>query len=162
MKKIKKDLKTNAMRLLDLYNVEYKIHYYDAPEGFLDGVSVAMATGEDPIHVYKTLVIEGGSKENYVAVIQVAKELDLKKYAKVVGEKKVELIHVKDLTEKTGYIKGGCSPIGMKKLFKTIIDKSALELDYMIISGGKVGTQVELKPSNLCELIEATFEDIII
>lgn len=161
MSKCKKELKTNAMRLLDLYNVEYKIHTYDAEEGFLDGVSVAQATGEDEKFVYKTLVMEGASKENYVGVIPVAEEVDMKKMAKIVGEKKVEMVPHKLLTEKTGYIKGGCSPIGMKKLFKTVIDASISNIETMFVSGGKVGTQVELKPSALVELIEAEVGDII-
>jgi Cys-tRNA(Pro)/Cys-tRNA(Cys) deacylase len=154
--------KTNAVRLLDLKKVDYKLFEYDAPDGFLDGVSVAIATGFAPERVYKTLVTQGVSKEFYVCVIPVAHELDLKKAAKHFGEKKLDMIPAKDITKVTGYIKGGCSPVGMKKQFRTAIDESALNLERIVVSAGKVGLQMELPVQSLVDAASAKPADLIL
>ncbi|QOX64954.1 Cys-tRNA(Pro) deacylase [Anoxybacterium hadale] len=154
--------KTNAVRLLDLKKVDYKLYEYDAPDGFLDGVSVAIATGFEPDKVYKTLVVQGVSREYYVCVIPVAHELDLKKAAKHFGEKKMDMIPAKDITKVTGYIKGGCSPVGMKKQFRTSIDESALKLERIVVSAGKVGLQMELPVQSLLDAVDAKLADLMI
>lgn len=152
--------KTNAVRIVESSGFEYRLYTYDAPEGFLDGVSVAKATGQNPEQVFKTLVTIGHSRENYVCVIPVEAELDLKKAAKCFGEKNIEMIKAADITRTTGYIKGGCSPVGMKKLFKTVIDETALNHGTIIVSGGKVGLQIEMNPRELAGLINAEFKDL--
>ena len=154
--------KTNAVRLLDLKKVDYKLYEYDAPDGFLDGVSVAIATGFEPDMVYKTLVVQGVSKEYYVCVIPVAHELDLKKAAKHFGEKKIDMIPARDITKVTGYIKGGCSPVGMKKQFRTAVDESALNLERIVVSAGKVGLQMELPVQSLINAVDAKLVDLMI
>ena len=159
-KKDKKEEKTNAVRLVEKAGVEYELHSYDVEDGKIDGVSVAEKTGKAVEMVYKTLVTVGQSKEHYVCVIPVAKELDLKKAAKFFGEKKVEMIHQKDLLPLTGYIHGGCSPVGMKKPFDTCIDESALDHDTICVSAGKVGLQMELNPEDIAMLASADFGDI--
>ncbi|MGN0659466.1 MAG: Cys-tRNA(Pro) deacylase [Emergencia sp.] len=161
MGKKEKEPKTNAVRIVAAKKIPYRLHTYEAPEGFLDGVSVAEQTGQDPATVYKTLVLAGHSREHYVCVIPVACELDLKKAAKHFGEKNVEMIHVKEITPLTGYIKGGCSPVGMKKLFATAIDQSAERLETICVSGGKVGLQMELAPADLAGLTGAQFTDLV-
>ncbi|MFV0516713.1 MAG: Cys-tRNA(Pro) deacylase [Aminipila sp.] len=153
-------IKTNALRQLDAKKIEHNVYEYEAPEGFLDGVSVAKATGMDVEKVYKTLVAQGTSKEYLVCVIPVAKELDLKKAAKHFGEKKVEMIPAREITNITGYIKGGCSPVGMKKQFKTAIDKSALSLEKIVVSAGKVGLQMELSVQDLAKITGAELADL--
>lgn len=130
--------KTNAMRILEREKIPYTMHTYDAG-GKIDGVSVAEKTGIDARRVFKTLVTQGKSKSYYVFVIPVAAELNLKAAAAAVGEKSVEMIHVKDINAVTGYIRGGCSPVGMKKQFKTVIDSSAKDFDNLVVSGGKIG-----------------------
>ena len=155
-----KDMKTNAVRMVESAGIDYTLHTYDAPEGFLDGVSVAQQTGQNPEQVFKTLVTVGHSKEHYVCVIPVAEELDLKKAAKHFGEKNIEMIHAKDITLITGYIKGGCSPVGMKKQFKTAIDWTAELQETICVSGGKVGLQIELAPTELASLIGAEFVEL--
>ena len=159
-KKDKKEEKTNAVRLVEKAGVEYELHSYDVEDGKIDGVSVAAKTGKDADMVYKTLVTVGQSKEHYVCVIPVAKELDLKKAAKFFGEKKLEMIHQKELLPLTGYIHGGCSPVGMKKPFDTCIDESALDHDTICVSAGKVGLQMELDPEDIAMLASADFGDI--
>lgn len=161
MSKKEKEIKTNAVRIVAAKKIPYKLHTYDTSGGFQSGLSVAEQTGTDPDLVFKTLVLVGHSKEHYVCVIPVACELDLKKAAKYFAEKNLEMIHVKELTPLTGYIKGGCSPVGMKKLFQTAIHESAKEKDFICISGGKVGLQMELSPIQLAELIDAEFADLI-
>ncbi|MGC2872872.1 Cys-tRNA(Pro) deacylase [Ihubacter sp. rT4E-8] len=161
MAKKEKEPKTNAVRMVAAKKIPYKLHTYDAPDGFLDGVSVAKQTGQNPDTVFKTLVLVGHSKAHYVCVIPVACELDLKKAAKHFGEKNIEMIHAKEITPLTGYIKGGCSPIGMKKLFPTVIHESARYLPAICVSGGKVGLQMELSPDALLELAQAGYADII-
>ena len=154
-------VKTNAMRILDSKKFDYKVINYDSKDGRIDGASVAEKIGKSEKFVYKTLVTQGVSKELYVLVIPVLEELDLKKVAKITGEKKVEMIPVKDITKYTGYIRGGCSPVGMKKQYRTFINDSAKELEYIVVSGGKVGIQIELSPDDLLNCIEATFQDIV-
>lgn len=154
--------KTNAIRIVEARKIPYSMYEYDAPEGFLDGVSVAEATGQSVDQVFKTLVLQGASREHYVCVIPVAKELNLKKAAKHFGEKKIEMIPHRDITKVTGYIKGGCSPVGMKKLFRTAIDQSASNFDTIIVSGGKVGLQMELPVEALLEVAEAQLADIAV
>lgn len=153
--------KTNVMRLLDQAKIDYEITTYEAKDGRIDGQAVAEKIGKSSKQVFKTLVACGHTKENYVFVIPVDDELDLKKASKVVGEKSMEMLHVKDLQKTTGYIRGGCSPIGMKKQFKTVIHQSAKDLEQITVSGGKIGFQVSLNPETLRTYIDAQFEDIV-
>ena len=153
--------KTNAVRLLDSKKIPYEIYEYDAPEGFLDGVSVAKATGMPVEKVFKTLVTQGASHEYYVCIIPVAAELDLKKAAKHFGEKKLDMIPARNITAVTGYIKGGCSPLGMKKAFRTAIHQSAAELGKIVVSAGKVGLQMEISPQDLLAVAKASLADLI-
>ncbi|WP_324825699.1 Cys-tRNA(Pro) deacylase [Sinanaerobacter sp. ZZT-01] len=154
--------KTNALRLLDAKKIAHQIYTYNASNGFSDGLSVAKSIGKDPNQVFKTLVTQGSSKEYYVCVIPVSCELDLKKAAKHFKEKKVEMIPAKNITNITGYIKGGCSPIGMKKQFPTCIDQKAAAFDTIIVSGGRIGLQMELSVHSLCELTEAQLTDLTV
>lgn len=153
-------IKTNAMRLLDQKKIAYKMHTYDNKDGKIDGVSVAGKINKDPKEVYKTLVAQGSSKGLYVFIIEVEAELDLKKAAKAAGEKKVEMLPVKDIQKHTGYIRGGCSPLGMKKQYPTFIAQQVEELDTMVVSAGKIGLQIELAPSDLQKAVAAQFVDI--
>lgn len=153
--------KTNAMRILDANKIEYEMFTYENKDGKIDGVSVAEKIGRDPRSVFKTLVAQGASKGIYVFVIPVQEELDLKKAAKAAGEKKIEMIAVKDIQKYTGYIRGGCSPIGMKKTYPTFIHNSAEDLDKMIVSGGKIGMQIEIGPKQLQEATEAVLSEIV-
>ena len=153
--------KTNAMRILDKSKIEYNALTYDASDGHIDGAAVAKKTGQDPETVYKTLVTMGNSRNLYVFVIPVLEELDLKKCAKVSGEKKLEMIHVKDINKFTGYIRGGCSPLGMKKQYDTFVQEEALKLDKIVFSGGKIGLQIEMDPKDLEKVIKVKFEDVI-
>ncbi|MDF2681676.1 MAG: hypothetical protein K0R47_2866 [Brevibacillus sp.] len=152
--------KTNAMRILDKEKMDYTMLTYTTDDGKIDGVSVAQKIGREKGVVYKTLVSQGASKAYYVFVIPVEAELDLKKAAKAVNEKKVEMIPVKDITAVSGYIRGGCSPIGMKKMYPTVIDESAQSLDVIIVSGGKIGVQIELPIANLAKATKASFADV--
>ncbi|MEH7382219.1 Cys-tRNA(Pro) deacylase [Bacillus sp. JJ1533] len=152
--------KTNAMRILDSRKIEYKIHTYESNDGKIDGVSVAQKVGLDSKKVYKTLVTHGNSNDIFVFVIPVEEELDLKKAAKVAKVKKVEMVHVKDIQKHTGYIRGGCSPIGMKKAYPTFIDEHAVSLDSIIVSAGKIGMQVELKVDDLTFATNGEIVDI--
>ena len=147
--------KTNAMRLLDSIKADYSMLSYEISDGKVDGISVAEKIGKPKETVFKTLVTQGASLNIYVFVIPVEAELDLKKAAKAAGEKKVEMIPVKDIQKLTSYIRGGCSPIGMKKLYPTFIDSSAEKIDKMIVSGGKIGIQIELSPAILKEAVKA-------
>lgn len=149
------NIKTNAMRILDNLNIEYNGMTYDDSDGKVDGISVAEKIGRSSEQVFKTLVAHGNSGDIYVFIIPVAEELDFKKAAKAAGEKKIEMIHVKDIIKYTGYIRGGCSPVGMKRDYPTFIDESALILDTMIVSGGKIGVQMELKPEDLQKTVDA-------
>ncbi len=154
MAKHKKDKnKTNVMRILEQADIPYTPHEYEHEEGAVDGVTVANRLGQNPDHVFKTLVCHGHSGDHAVFVIPVAKELDLKKAAKAAGEKSVEMIPVKEINKVTGYIRGGCSPVGMKKPFKTVFDKSAEAIPVIIVSAGKIGYQVELEPRALIDFV---------
>lgn len=151
--------KTNVMRLLSQKKIDYKEYYYGDTDA-ISGVDVANALGEDKERAFKTLVTVGKSKHYYVFMIPVEKELDFKKCAKAVGEKNIEMIPQKELLPLTGYIHGGCSPIGMKKQLKTVIDASAQDFDSIMFSGGKVGYQVEVKVSDLPKIIRFTFYSV--
>lgn len=151
-----KEHKTNVMRILDKEKIAYRFHFYSHEDGLIDGVSVAHKLNQPVEQVFKTLVTRGASKSFYVFVIPVEQELNLKAAAQSVSEKSVEMIHVNEINAVTGYIRGGCSPIGMKKQFQTVIDESCMALPAIIVSGGKIGTQVELKPADLIALIGAT------
>lgn len=154
-------IKTNAMRILDANKVSYEVITYESNDGKIDGVSVAYKIGVDEPHVFKTLVAQGTSKELYVFVIPVAEELNLKEAAIIAGEKKVEMINVNDIMKHTGYIRGGCSPIGQKKEYKTFIHESAIELDYIIISAGKIGYQIKINPNDLINIVSGKYENLI-
>ncbi|ALP38851.1 aminoacyl-tRNA deacylase [Paenibacillus sp. IHB B 3084] len=151
--------KTNAMRILDGQDVNYNMLSYEHQDGKIDGMNVAEKIGKSPEAVFKTLVAHS-KQQLFVFVIPVHKELDLKKAAKSAGEKKIEMLPVKELQKHTGYIRGGCSPIGMKKLYPTFIDQPAVELETIIVSAGKIGTQLELSPQDLARLIDAQFADL--
>lgn len=154
-----KQAKTNVMRILDQKKIPYESHAYDSTEA-ISGMEVAEVLGQNPHQVFKTLVTVGASKKNYVFVVPVCGELNLKKAAKAVGEKSIEMIKSKELLPLTGYIHGGCSPIGMKKLFPTVIHESAVECDTIIFSGGKIGFQVELTVENLKKVIPFSLDDV--
>lgn len=156
-----KKVKTNAMRILDKEKIDYTMMSYSADDGKIDGVSVAQKIGRETGTVYKTLITQGNSKAYYVFVIPVEAELDLKKAAKVAGEKKIEMIPVKEITKVSGYIRGGCSPIGMKKLLPTIIHEAAKSLETIIVSGGQIGLQIEIKVEALAKAVNAKLADII-
>ncbi len=156
-----KNPKTNAMRILEKKKLPFKVNYYDCDE-FIDGIHIADMLSQDYGMTFKTLVAVGKSKENYVFVLPIAEELDLKKAAKSVGEKSIELLHVKDIKDVTGYIRGGCTPIGMKKQFKTVIQESVLDYEEVIISGGALGTQIFISPDNLIKAINAKIDDIVV
>lgn len=151
--------KTNVMRILDQKKIPHNCYSYEC-ETAISGTEVADLLGQDPNKVFKTLVTVGASKKNYVFVIPVNMNLDLKKAAKSVGEKKIEMIKSKDLLSLTGYIHGGCSPIGMKKFFTTTVHKTAADFESIIFSAGKIGYQVELSVSDLQKLIKLKLDDI--
>lgn len=155
-----KEVKTNVMRILDKAKIPYHAYFYEHEDGAIDGISVAHKLGQNVEQVFKTLVTRGSSHDFFVFVVPVAKELHLKAAAKSVGEKSVEMIHVSDMNKVTGYIRGGCSPIGMKKQFRTVVDSSCETLSAMIVSGGKIGTQVELAPQDLLRLVRGGTADI--
>ncbi len=155
-----KEVKTNAMRILDSLKIPYVHHTYECQE-FVDGIQIADMLGLPYEKVYKTLVTVGNSKNYYVFVLPIAEELDMKAAARSVGEKSVEMIHVKDINSITGYIRGGCTAIGMKKQYVTRIDVGAQKLEKIIVSGGRLGSQLELTPADLCTAAHAEFADII-
>lgn len=155
-----KETKTNAMRMLDSMKIPYKTYTYECDQ-FIDALKIAEQLGLPFEKVYKTLVTQGHSKEYYVFVIPIAEELDLKKAAKSVGEKSVAMIPVKEINNITGYIRGGCTAVGMKKQFVTRVDASAAALPRMIVSGGRLGMQIELAPSDLLKACKGAYEDII-
>ena len=154
--------KTNVMRVLEQKKIPYTAHAYPHGDEAVDGVTVAKLTGLDAEQVFKTLVTRGASKKNYVFVIPVAQELDLKKAAKAAGEKSVAMLHVSQLLDLTGYVRGGCSPVGMKKQFPTFYHVSCLGLDTMAVSAGKIGAQVELAPADLIRLTRGQTADLIV
>lgn len=154
------NFKTNAMRILETSKIEYNLYTYES-NGDFDGCSVARKIGKEPECVFKTLVTVAPSKKYYVFVVTVLNELDLKACASSVGEKSVEMIPVKDINKVTGYIRGGCSPIGMKKQYQTVIDEACLKCEKMVFSAGKIGYQVEIKPDELIKLIGAEVKRIV-
>jgi len=157
----KKEDKTNVYRLLEQKKISYIPHTYKEL-GLTNGAEIAKALGEDPERVFKTLVTVGKSKQNYVFVIPVEEELDLKKAAKAVGEKSIAMIHQKELLPLTGYVHGGCSPIGMKKVFPTTIHETAKDYETMIFSGGKVGYQAEVAPQDLEKMVRIQYADLVV
>lgn len=158
---MKKQEKTNVMRILEQKKIPYKSYeYYDTDA--VSGVEVAKVLGENPDQVFKTLVTIGASKTNYVFMLPVHKELDLKKAAKAVGEKSIAMIKSKELLPLTGYIHGGCSPIGMKKQFRIVIHKSATDFENILFSGGKIGFQVEVAIDDLKKVISYELADVVI
>ncbi|MGN0169020.1 MAG: Cys-tRNA(Pro) deacylase [Acetatifactor sp.] len=155
-----KEIKTNAMRILESMKIPFTHYTYECDE-FIDGLQIADKLSLPYEKVYKTLVTVGNSKNYFVFVIPIAEELDLKAAARSVGEKNVEMLHVKDINVVTGYIRGGCTAIGMKKQYVTRIDSSAQALEKMIVSGGRIGSQLELAPGDLAKAARAEFADII-
>lgn len=149
-------VKTNVMRVLEQHKITYAAHEYEHGKEAIDGASVAKMLGQDPAHVFKTLVARGKSGGFHVFVIPVEKELDLKKAAKAAGEKAVELVHVKELLSLTGYVRGGCSPVGMKKAFPTVFDESVNTIPTVMVSAGKIGYQIECSPADLVALVRAS------
>lgn len=157
-----KDDKTNVMRLLEQKKVAYTPHSYPHEDGVaVDGATVAALIGRDPGDVFKTLVAVGASKGHYVFVIPVEAELDLKKAARAAGEKSVAMLPLKELTPLTGYVRGGCSPVGMKKAFPTFFHRSAQERPAILVSAGRIGSQVEVEPETLCRLVRGQFADLV-
>ena len=153
--------KTNVMRILEQHGVSYTPHTYPHGKDAVDGVTVAKLLGQDPDCVYKTLVARGKSGGSFVFVIPVAAELDLKKAARAAGEKAVELVHVKELLGLTGYVRGGCSPVGMKKAYPTVFHELAEIIPTIMVSAGKIGWQIECRPDELIGLVGAKTADII-
>ncbi len=153
------DVKTNAMRILEQQKIPYFAHSYPHGKEPPDGAEVARLLGQDPDKVYKTLVTKGGN-EYFVFEVPVLKELDLKKAARAVGAKSVEMLHVKDINKVTGYIRGGCSPIGMKKQYRTVFAQECTLLDTIIVSAGKVGFQIEASPHDLVKAVGGIIADI--
>lgn len=155
-----KDVKTNAMRILDRSRVSYRVNTYECGE-FIDGVHIADMLGQPHESSFKTLVAQGKGGGYYVFCIPIEEELDMKKAAKAAGEKSVELIAVKDINKVTGYIRGGCSPLGMKKQYPTVIDSSAEQFGEIVISGGRLGSQILLDPMDLVRVTGGKLESII-
>ena len=153
--------KTNVMRMLEQKKIRYTAHEYPHGDEAVDGVTVAKLTGIAEEKIYKTLVARGASKNIYVFVIPVAEELDLKKAAKAVGEKSIAMIHVSEINAITGYIRGGCSPIGMKKQFRTVYNSSIEVLETVLVSAGKIGYQIEIAPQDLIKMTRGQTADII-
>lgn len=154
------ETKTNAMRMLDRGKVPYAIHTYDHSDGKIDGVSVAAKVGIPAERVYKTLVTKGSGGGYFVFVLPVALELDLKKAARAVGEKSVAMIRVDEINKVTGYIRGGCSPVGMKKLYPTVFDRRVEGLPSVVVSGGRIGAQIQVEPQALLGAVKARTADI--
>lgn len=161
-----KQEKTNVMRILDQKKIPYTAHFYDesqGPEGTREyGVHVAAALGQDPARGFKTLAARGASKGIYIFEVPVAESLDLKKAAKAVGEKSIELLHVSEINAITGYIRGGCSPVGMKKQYPTVFHETAEIIDTIMVSAGKIGYQVQLNPADLIALVGGTTADVTV
>ncbi len=156
-----KEAKTNAMRILDRKKIAYEVCNYECGE-FIDGIHCAQLSGAPEEKSYKTLVMQGKSRQYYVFVIPIALEVDLKAAARAVSEKSVEMIHVKDITAVTGYVRGGCSPLGMKKQFPTVIHRTAETLDKIYVSGGRIGTTICLAPADLKNAVNAEYADICV
>ena len=156
------EFKTNVMRMLDKEKVPYTPHTYDHGDGAIDGASVAAKMGQDPARVFKTLVTQGAGKSYFVFVVPVLAELDLKKAARAVGEKSIAMLPQKELLSNTGYVHGGCSPVGMKKQYPTVFHETAEILDTITVSAGKIGYQVELAPGDLIALVGGTTADLTV
>ena len=156
-----KEGKTNAMRILDRNKIPYETINYECDE-FIDGFHTAQKTGAPVEQSFKTLVARGKSGDYYVFVIPIAQEVDLKAAARAVSEKSVEMIHVKDITKVTGYVRGGCSPLGMKKQYRTVIQESALAYEQIYVSGGRIGTTIKVPVEGLAKAVRAEFADITI
>ncbi|ARF17914.1 Cys-tRNA(Pro) deacylase [Sporosarcina ureae] len=161
MSKKNKLPKTNAIRIIESEQIPYEIHSYQTDDGHNDGISVANKTNEPVSTVYKTLVAMASKTDLLVFIIPVSDELDLKKAAKTAGFKKVEMLPMKELTKETGYVRGGCSPIGMKRELPTFIDQQAEALDFLYVSAGKVGLQMKLAPQDLAHVAKAQFSDLV-
>lgn len=157
---VMQEQKTNVMRILDQERISYTPHHYPHGDEAVDGLTVATLIGLPKEKVFKTLLLRGNGKAIYVFVIPVCCELELKKAAKTVGEKSVAMLHVAEIKPLTGYVRGGCSPIGMKKQYPTVIDSSCKALDSMVVSAGKIGYQVELSPEDLLKLCRGQTADI--
>ena len=155
------EFKTNVMRILDKEKIDYKAFEYPHGTEAVDGLTVARLLDEDPKCVFKTLVTQGASGGYFVFVVPVECELDLKKCAKSVGEKSVEMIHVKDITKVTGYVRGGCSPLGMKKQYVTTFHQTARDIETIMVSAGRIGYQIALAPSDLVTLAGGQYADIV-
>ena len=155
------DKKTNAVRIAEKNKAKYELLSYKVDEEHLDAISVAEKINEEIKYVYKTLVLQGNDKNYYVGVINGKDELDLKKTARAFKLKNIAMIHVSEINKITGYIRGGCSPIGMKKIFPTLIDKKAENLEYIIVSAGQRGMQIKLDVNKLREIVDAKFEDVV-
>lgn len=149
------------MRILDAAGVDHQIHVFEA-DGTMTGVEIARMLGEEPEHVFKTLVTIGKSKEHYVFMVPVAEELDLKKAAKAAGEKSIEMVKSRELFDLTGYVHGGCSSLGMKKFFTTFIDETCILFDTILFSGGRIGTQIEMSFDDLASVIDITPVDLVV
>lgn len=156
-----KEQKTNVMRLLEQKKISYTPHEYPHGDEAVDGLTVARICGQNPEQVFKTLVARGASKTIYVFVIPVTGELDLKKAAKASGEKSIAMIHVSEINALTGYVRGGCSPVGMRKQYKTFFDISAADKPAIMVSAGKIGYQVELAPDELVKLTRGSYAQLV-
>lgn len=156
----KKEKKTNAMRILERNHIDFEVHTYECDE-FVDGIHVADQMGQSYEQSFKTLVMQGKSREYHVFVLPVDKEVDLKKAARVVHEKSLEMVPVREIQAVTGYIRGGCTAIGMKKQYNTVVHESAKNFDQMIVSGGRLGTQIVLAPEDLVKVTQGQFADIV-
>ncbi|MDD5902501.1 MAG: Cys-tRNA(Pro) deacylase [Oscillospiraceae bacterium] len=156
-----KEQKTNVMRLLEQRKIKYTSHEYPHGDEAVDGLTVARICGQNPDHVFKTLVARGASKTVYVFVVPVTAELDLKKAAKASGEKSIAMIHVSEINALTGYVRGGCSPVGMKKQYRTFYNISAAEKPTIMVSAGKIGYQVELSPDELVRLTRGSYAELV-
>ena len=154
------EAKTNAVRIVEKSHIPFTVQTYDHSDGLIDGVSVASKLGQNPECVFKTLVTRGASKTIYVFVIPVEKELVLKQAAKAVGEKSIEMIKVSEINPLTGYIRGGCSPIGMNKLYATVLDSSAQDQERIFVSAGKIGMQLGISPNDLLVLTKASYASV--
>ena len=156
-----KEQKTNVMRLLEQRKIKYIAHEYPHGDEAVDGLTVARICGQNPDQVFKTLVARGASKTVYVFVVPVTAELDLKKAAKASGEKSIAMIHVSEINALTGYVRGGCSPVGMKKQYRTFYNISAAEKPTIMVSAGKIGYQVELSPDELVRLTRGSYAELV-
>ncbi len=157
---MKKEVKTNVMRILEKEKIPYQARFYPHGKEAVDGLTVARLTGQDPAFVFKTLVTVSNKRDYYVFVIPVEKELDLKKAARTAGVKSLEMIHVKEINKITGYIRGGCSPVGMKKAYPTFYHITAKDNPRILVSGGRIGTQIECLPQDLCRITHGSFADV--